>query len=388
MSNTKLYPLLKYPGGKESELKYINKALPPIIESYYEPFLGGGAVYFNINTKKYYVNDKSKELMLFYKSVADQDCLFFEKLKDINYVWKYISNIPENYNQKLLNIFYDFYDNKLNEEKLEDKLVEYLSYNNKKIYSLMNAHFDIEIEDFLNTLKKTLFRRYKRMKELSKKSGILKEDDLKDNIEASIKATFYTHLRTIYNNRTELNLSEGYSSAIYFFIRQTCYSSMFRYNNSGGFNVPYGGISYNKMNFDKHLEYFSNKDLIDKFSKTTFGNDDFYKFMEKYEAQKNDFVFVDPPYDTEFSTYANNSFIESDQERLSNYLINICKGNFMLVIKNTDLISSLYKEGTKTANGDSIYISSFNKKYSVSFKNRNDKNAEHLVITNYNFKEE
>lgn len=30
MSNTKLYPLLKYPGGKESELKYINKALPPI----------------------------------------------------------------------------------------------------------------------------------------------------------------------------------------------------------------------------------------------------------------------------------------------------------------------------------------------------------------------
>jgi DNA adenine methylase len=48
----------------------------------------------------------------------------------------------------------------------------------------------------------------------------------------------------------------------------------------------------------------------------------------------------------------------------------------MMVIKNTDFIYELY-------NKKGINISSFNKKYLVSFQNRNDKKAEHLIITNY-----
>ena len=46
----------------------------------------------------------------------------------------------------------------------------------------------------------------------------------------------------------------------------------------------------------------------------------------------------------------------------------------MLVIKNTDFIYSLYKD---------FEITTFDKKYLVSFQNRNDKEAEHLLITNY-----
>lgn len=381
--NKNLRPLLKYPGGKERELNHINDALPSIINNYYEPFLGGGAVYFNINAKHYYVNDKSKELMDFYKNIANQNNVFFEKLEAINDNWKLITDISKNHNEELLQIFYDFYNDNLDERQLSNMLFQFVLHNVEEFNGLLTTDFNVAIEDFINILKRTLLRRYKRMKELSKKSGILKETDIKDNIEASLKASFYTHLRNIQNNSKEFNISNGYSSALYFFIRQTCYSSMFRYNKSGGFNVPYGGISYNKMNFDKHLSYFSSKKLMNHFSKTTFGNKDFYDFMNKYEPEKNDFIFVDPPYDSEFSTYSKNEFVESDQERLANYLINTCKGNFMLVIKNTDLISKLYIQGTKTANGDKIYISSFNKKYSVSFKNRNNKKAQHLVITNY-----
>ncbi|HCT8121642.1 TPA: DNA adenine methylase, partial [Enterococcus faecalis] len=51
------------------DLKLCNRT----INNYYEPFLGGGAVYFNINAKHYYVNDKSKELMDFYKNIASQN---------------------------------------------------------------------------------------------------------------------------------------------------------------------------------------------------------------------------------------------------------------------------------------------------------------------------
>ena len=354
--NKNLRPLLKYPWGKERELNHINDALPSIINNYYEPFLGGGAVYFNINAKHYYVNDKSKELMDFYKNIASQNNVFFEKLESINDNWKLITDISEKHSEELLQIFYDFYSDNLDERQLSNMLFQFVLHNIKEFNGLLTSDFNVAIEDFINILKRTLLRRYKRMKELSKESGVLKETDIKDNIEASLKASFYTHLRNIQNNSEEFNISNGYSSALYFFIRQTCYSSMFRYNKSGGFNVPYGGISYNKTNFDKNLSYFSSKKLINHFSKTTFGNMDFYDFMNKYEPEKNDFIFVDPPYDSEFSTYSKNEFVESDQERLANYLINNCKGNFMLVIKNTDLISSLYVQGTKTANKDKIYI--------------------------------
>jgi DNA adenine methylase len=47
-----------------------------------------------------------------------------------------------------------------------------------------------------------------------------------------------------------------------------------------------------------------------------------------------------------------------------------------LVIKNTSFIESIYS-------GHNLNIKSFDKKYSVSFMNRNNKNAEHLLITNY-----
>ena len=52
------------------------------------------------------------------------------------------------------------------------------------------------------------------------------------------------------------------------------------------------------------------------------------------------------------------------------------KAKFMLIIKNTGYIYELYKDS-------GFNIMSFDKKYLVSFMNRNNKNAKHLLITNY-----
>lgn len=68
---------------------------------------------------------------------------------------------------------------------------------------------------------------------------------------------------------------------------------------------------------------------------------------------------------------------------LADYLINETKANWMMVIKNTELISSLYPAGQKTVNGSQVYLNAFDKSYQVSFMNRNDKDVEHLIITNY-----
>jgi DNA adenine methylase len=103
---------------------------------------------------------------------------------------------------------------------------------------------------------------------------------------------------------------------------------------------------------------------------------DFEAFLQKYHPQPDDFIFLDPPYDSEFSTYARNHFDRQDQERLARYLLHHCKARFMLVIKNTAAIRDLYCQ-------TDLNIQAFDKKYLVSFQDRNKRDAEHLIITNY-----
>ena len=52
----------------------------------------------------------------------------------------------------------------------------------------------------------------------------------------------------------------------------------------------------------------------------------------------------------------------------------------MMIIKATPYILSLYEN-------KGLNIKQFDKTYTVSFMNRNDKKAEHLIIMNYNDKQ-
>lgn len=123
----------------------------------------------------------------------------------------------------------------------------------------------------------------------------------------------------------------------------------------------------------RKIEYLQSEELFKHVSATDIYNMDFEDFLNEISPQTGDFIFLDPPYDSDFSTYANNDFTAREQERLAMYLKST-KANFMLVIKNTDFIYNLYKD---------FNVRSFNKKYLISFQNRNDKNAKHLMITNY-----
>ena len=87
-------------------------------------------------------------------------------------------------------------------------------------------------------------------------------------------------------------------------------------------------------------------------------------------------IFFLNPHMTQNLVLTAKQFNKDDQVRLSDYLINECHGNWMLIIKNTDFIYNLY-------NHEKLYVSSFDKKYQVSFMNRNNQDTEHLMITNY-----
>ena len=64
-------PILKWMGGKRQLLPEITRRLPIKYGQYFEPFLGGGAVLFELTPKTAVVNDANPELINLYKVVRD-----------------------------------------------------------------------------------------------------------------------------------------------------------------------------------------------------------------------------------------------------------------------------------------------------------------------------
>lgn len=67
----KAHPFLKWVGGKRQLLPDILPHLPPEPRVYYEPFLGGGAVFFAFAPKKAVLNDMNQRLVRAYRGVRD-----------------------------------------------------------------------------------------------------------------------------------------------------------------------------------------------------------------------------------------------------------------------------------------------------------------------------
>jgi DNA adenine methylase len=63
--------LFNWVGGKTDELKTIDKYIPEDIDTYLEPFVGGGSVFFHLNPNKAVINDVHKELINFYQHIKD-----------------------------------------------------------------------------------------------------------------------------------------------------------------------------------------------------------------------------------------------------------------------------------------------------------------------------
>ena len=367
-------PLIKYPGGKTQELKVINNLLPTKIANYYEPFFGGGAVFFGLEKyKKAFINDKSEDLIIFYKSVKTKNKKFFHYINTINNAWKVIHTLVGDLIKEEIEIAY-------NKNKIAEFIDKY-----KLIFKMITIDNIIEIgksDELFLIFKNTINTKISRIQKTEDKNGSLL-DDLNKNLESAIKAGIYTVYRELYNNPNKYNVNKELKAVLYVFLREYSYSSMFRFSKNGNFNVPYGGVSYNTKYMCDKIEKMLSEETSNKFKNTIIDNLDFYDFMHKYPPHQDDFIFLDPPYDTVFSEYDKNPFSQHDQKRLANYLINECEGKWMVVIKCTDFIESLYPVNMNTVSGGKIHIMYFDKKYAVSFMNRNKKDCQHLIITNY-----
>jgi DNA adenine methylase len=259
---------------------------------------------------------------------------------------------------------------------VEAELLHFVDAHAQEFKDIFEVFFDRDVENFLHELKRNLLSKVRRMKLLEQKKWKLPDSDIVSNIESALKSAFYMHLRHLYNKSRQLQISPSFASAIFFFVRENAYAAMFRYNSQGNFNVPYGGISYNRKKLNRKVLYMGSEALQRYLSATVIENLDFEEFLLRHNPREDDFVFLDPPYDSEFSTYAQNEFTLKDQERLATYLLKDCRAKFMLVIKNTPTILRLYERSD-------LRIQTFDKRYLVSFQDRNHRDVQHLMIKNY-----
>ena len=71
LKNELVAPVVKWVGGKRQIINEIMKYVPESYTTYYEPFLGGGALLFKLQPQKAVVNDINHELINLYEVIKD-----------------------------------------------------------------------------------------------------------------------------------------------------------------------------------------------------------------------------------------------------------------------------------------------------------------------------
>ena len=133
-----------------------------------------------------------------------------------------------------------------------------------------------------------------------------KRNEYKDKEKIQQYKAAYMKLRTEYNKYQGANVLDFYTLMFYSFSQQ------FRFNSKGDFNMPCGNDCFS----DKNREYISNGTKFFKRDNVKINNGDFQKLCVE-ELNKDDFVYLDPPYFNTTATYnENNGWSEKDEATL------------------------------------------------------------------------
>ncbi|MCP4523129.1 MAG: DNA adenine methylase [Candidatus Gracilibacteria bacterium] len=81
----KAKPFIKWVGGKRQLIKQFERLFPTDFNNYFEPFVGGGAVFFNLQRKKSYLSDVNEELVNLYNTIKNKPEEIIEFLESLEY---------------------------------------------------------------------------------------------------------------------------------------------------------------------------------------------------------------------------------------------------------------------------------------------------------------
>jgi DNA adenine methylase len=122
------------------------------------------------------------------------------------------------------------------------------------------------------------------------------------------------------------------AAQIFYYLNRTCFNGLCRFNQNGEFNVPFG--SHKSITYDREFSQFRAV-----FSNWIFSAVDFATLP----IAADDFIYADPPYDVEFTTYSAGGFSWDDQVRTAEWLA-AHRGPVVLSNQATHRIVKLYKK--------------------------------------------
>lgn len=206
------------------------------------------------------------------------------------------------------------------------------------------------------------------------------------------RESFYYHVRDAFNQKLpEINF-RNYNSewieraAQIIFLNRTCYNGLFRVNQKGEFNVPFGRYKDPEILNEDNL-----KDVATLLKTTRILLGDFTR-CRNY-ADEHTFVYFDPPYrplnDTSsFTSYAKGGFSDADQVRLFEFFKELDEKGAKVMLSNSD---------PKNVNpADSFFDDLFSEyfiervpaKRMINCNGARRGDINELIITNYRKKEE
>lgn len=207
---------------------------------------------------------------------------------------------------------------------------------------------------------------------------------IKDDVDSLIKELRHLHnteedfykIRVLDRQNDYIEMSNISKAARLIYLNKTCYNGLYRVNQQGYFNSPYGHYKnpniVNEVTL-RHLSNYFNKNSI------TFKSGDFEKALKG--IRKGALVYLDPPYaplttTANFTGYTAGGFGVDDQIRLAKACerMNSHDVKFILSNANVPLIEELYKD--------------FNKEVVLAKRNVNSVatkrgDVEEVIITNF-----
>jgi DNA adenine methylase len=249
-------PFLKWAGGKSQLLPILERHLPSRFETYFEPFLGGGALFFHLVAKgrvtRAVISDFNKDLINCYVAIRDHLDMLLVQLKEL-------------------------------QTHTRDK---------KFYYEVARPRFN----------------------SLALPTGLEGDPE---------------------------------KAALLFFLNKTCYNGLYRVNQKGAFNVPWGRYKNPRIHDENNLKVIHK--VLRQAGICILCAD--YREATR-TATKEDFIYFDPPYQplsrtANFTSYTPQSFGPTDQASLAQLFSELDRRECHLMLSNSPRVARLYEASHK-----------------------------------------
>lgn len=178
-----------------------------------------------------------------------------------------------------------------------------------------------------------------------------------------------------YTKLTKLQLASRF-----IYLNKTCYNGLYRVNNAGQLNAPFGRYKNPNIVNDSVIKalntYFNENDIL--FNAGTYK--DTVSKIDTSNCNKI-FIYLDPPYDpvsgtASFTGYTANGFSREDQEELKQTCDNLNRAGIKFMLSNSDtkFINELYKD---------YNILKLQAKRSINSNGNKRGNVGEVVVRNY-----